>query len=183
MGTPKHLLKLGDRTFLECCLGALEGVVEHVIVSIGAGHETPALDSAIQIIEDRQPDNGPLSGLASTLQSLDAEHIAVISCDAPLIKPGVLSLLFDAIGTHDAALYNADGRTQHFPGVYDRKVGGIAHRLLESGEHRMSALVGACRCFIVSENQVRSLDPALESFLNVNTPDEYRSLVRRYKGG
>jgi molybdenum cofactor guanylyltransferase len=182
MGEPKHLLEIGGRTFLECCIAAFAGIIDQVIVSIAAGQKLPKVDPTILIIEDQHPEGGPLSGLAAAFPAVHAEHVAVLSCDAPLVKSDVVSLLFDAIGTNDAALPTAFGREQYFPAVYDQRVGGIAQRLLERNEHRMSAFIAECQCSIVSESQIRSLDPNLDSFCNVNTPDEYGALVRRFEG-
>jgi len=179
MGRPKHLLEIGGRTFLECCITALAGVVDQVIVSIAARQELPVLDPTILIIKDRHPEGGPLSGMSAALSAANARHVAVLSCDAPLVQPGVLTLLFDAIGTNEAALPIACGREQYFPGIYDQKIGEFAHRLLERNEHRMSALVAACKRYMVLESQIFSVDPNLDSFFNVNSPEDYESLVRR----
>jgi molybdopterin-guanine dinucleotide biosynthesis protein A len=133
------------------------------------------------IAEDREPQGGPLVGLASALPIAGTLHSVVLSCDAPFIKPGVIELLFDSIGLNDVALPTAFGREQFFPAVYHRNVGGIAQRLLERNERRMSALAAECKCSVVAESRVLEADPMLESFLSVNTPPEFEAFVRRFE--
>jgi len=176
MGRPKHLLEIGGRSFLQWCLDALNRVVDEVIVSVGTGQELPALSSNVVIVEDLYPHRGPMSGLASTLTFTGAQYSVVLSCDAPLIKPDILTLLFKSVGSSDAALPTASGKPQYFPGVYSSRVGGVAKRLLEVGEHRISALIAECDCCLVSESQVLEVDPKLESFLNINTPHDFEAI-------
>ena len=181
MGRPKYLLEIGGRTFLECCLDALHGVVDRIVVSIAAGQAVPTLDSSVLIVEDKEPEGGPLVGLASAVPAAGAIHSVVLSCDAPLIKQGLIELLFDAIGSNDAALPTAFGKEQFFPAAYYSSVGEIARRLLKRNERRMSALAAECNCSVVAESRVLEMDPNLESFFNVNAPSDYEALVRRFE--
>jgi molybdopterin-guanine dinucleotide biosynthesis protein A len=179
MGRPKHLLSINGRTFLECCVEALQSVVDRVVISVGPGQRLSALGSQVSIVEDQRPSDGPLAGIAAAIETLNSEVIAVVTCDAPLLKPAVLQLLFDRIGGNDAALVTAFGRVQFFPGVFSRRVGGLADDLLHGGERRMSALVDRLESTVAMEKDVLAVDPLLDSFFNVNTPADYAELLRR----
>jgi molybdenum cofactor guanylyltransferase len=179
MGRPKHLLQIGDRTFLDHCVDALKRVVDQVVVSVAFGQSISNLDPDVTLVKDELRDNGPLAGLASALSAKRTDVAAVISCDAPLVRPALLQFLFDAIGDNDAAFATVSGREHYFPGVYRGSTGELAMELLGRGERRMSALVGRCRCVVVPEHHIKSLDPELGSFTNVNSPADYEVLIRR----
>jgi len=57
--------------------------------------------------------------------------------------------------------------------VYARDVLPVARRLLTEKRLRPLFLVEEVKARIVTEDELRDVDPALESFRNCNTPEEY----------
>jgi len=45
------------------------------------------------------------------------------------------------------------------------------------GERRLHTIVDQIRARIVEEAEMRLIDPRLESFCNVNTPEDYRAAL------
>jgi molybdopterin-guanine dinucleotide biosynthesis protein A len=55
----------------------------------------------------------------------------------------------------------------------------VAGRLLESGLAKISAMYSQVRIRTVSEAEVLTVDPGLDSFINVNTPEDLAALLQR----
>ena len=178
MGRPKHLLELHGRTFFDWCRSALEEVVGEIVVSLAKEQEAPSTANVTVFFDDFS-DSGPLAGVAASLERCTAAHVAIVSCDAPLVSTKLLGLLFDEVGDHDAAIGVVGGRLQFFPGVYRRETGTRAREMVERGQLSMAKFVEGCRVLRVPEKRIRSCDAGLDSFRNVNTPEEYAAMVER----
>jgi len=178
MGRPKHLLEHDGRTFLDWCRSALDGVVDEIVVSMAKEQEAPST-AGVTVVHDELSDSGPLAGVAASLDRCTAEHVAIVSCDAPLVSAKLIGLLFDKVGDYDAAIGVVDGRLQFFPGVYRRGMGARAREMIERGRRSMAEFVEGCRVLQVPEERIRTCDAGLDSFRNVNTPEDYAAMVAK----
>jgi len=176
MGRPKHLLELDGKTFLQHCLDALTPIVDEIVVSVGP--KQPAIEGLpadVKIAVDRSSFEGPLAGMAAGLAEIKSEFAVVVSCDAPLVHPGLVEFLFDTIGNKDICLSRTD-REQFFPGIYRTPVGVTAAELLARGERRLGALLDSHPAQWVDVAKVREFDPLLKSFVDVDTPERMAEL-------
>ncbi len=62
--------------------------------------------------------------------------------------------------------------------VYSREVLPLARRLLEERRLRPLFLVEGFDTRVVTEQELRDVDPELESLRDCNTPDAYRDALR-----
>jgi molybdopterin-guanine dinucleotide biosynthesis protein A len=130
---------------------------------------------------------GPLEGLATALEFLADREIAlagITTCDAPLIQPQLLAWLAAHLAEEQAsgvqAVIPTDG--QHLYGltaVYRTTVCTQLRQLLEQGERRIIDLPRWIEAKLVSWDECRQPDPELLSFMNANTPEEYRALCQQ----
>ncbi|MFN9880690.1 MAG: molybdenum cofactor guanylyltransferase, partial [Planctomycetota bacterium] len=125
----------------------------------------------------------PLEGLATALEYLaeaGCERAAVSTCDAPLVQPQLLRWLASQLGTEREAIIPSDGK--HLYGLtaaYRTAVWVKLRQLLERGERRIIDLPEHLATEIVTWDACRDVDPQLLSFLNANTPAEYRALCQQ----
>lgn len=188
MGCDKAELKLGAETFLQRICRTLGGHFLPQVIVCRADQQArfEQLFRAAppgrgpQVIIDRQPERGPLEGLATGLEFLAGQAVprtVVTTCDAPLIQPALLGWLAIQLSPAERAVIPSDG--QHLYGLtaaYDTTLGSAIRSLLEQGERRVIDLPRHFAARIVSREECRAVDPRLISFLNANTPEEYRSL-------
>jgi molybdenum cofactor cytidylyltransferase len=91
MGTPKPMLKVGNRTFLEHLISTLkEGGCDNVLVCLPDEHGpivAKALEAGGNTIYNVDPGNGPITSLQTAIAHLDPEVSAVLFCpvDYPLV--------------------------------------------------------------------------------------------------
>ncbi len=119
---------------------------------------------------DGRADSGPIEGFRQGFRAARGEVVLVAPCDAPLLQPALYRLLLDVLGDHDAAVPKFDV-LDPVRAVYRRM------RVLEvldaaSGVPSPSALVDRLRAEFVAADQIRTVDPTLASFLDVNTPED-----------
>jgi molybdopterin-guanine dinucleotide biosynthesis protein A len=102
---------------------ALAERCDPLLLSKAAGQSLPPLPQSWRIIDDDEPQGGPLSALASACRALDDEALAgaiVATCDqSPEAVREATARLFDGAFESEKSRTSFDGeRRQPFPGYY-----------------------------------------------------------------
>lgn len=179
MGQEKYRLSFAGETLLQRICRIVQPEVSRILIVAAVDQEIPQSESDIEVLRDEIPDAGPLAGIAQALTYLHTTEDApvaafVTSCDVPLLKPELISLLrihfteeFDAVAVRDA----------HYAyplcAIYRTTVAATATRLIASGQRRAAALPENLRTCWLPLDAIRIVDPDLESFMNCNTPEDY----------
>jgi len=185
----KAAIVIGGRSCLERVCTAVGAVVPKVLVVAAAGQPLPPLPEGVEVVRDSTPDGGPLAGLRDGLdaaRSHEARLAFVVSCDAPFVRAAVVDRLL-AIAKSEAARIVVPV----VDGVPEVLVAVIAADLLDSVRshaamgHGPRAVVAdlAARdpaaVRLVSPEALVELDPELESFLDIDTPEDLVRLETR----
>lgn len=176
MGQDKGSLRFGAETFLARSIRLVGAVADDVIVVTRPEHILP--EWPVRIVHDPVAGLGPLAGIAAGLGASSSDLNVVVACDMPLIRPAVLSRLLELRGDADICLAVLDGRASPLCAVYRSAVAGVARDLLASGERRVMALLDRVQTKRVEAAVFRDLDPDLETFVSVNTPDELQAALK-----
>jgi molybdenum cofactor guanylyltransferase len=129
--------------------------------------------------QDKDPDRGPLEGLAAGFRSLpaDTEAVYATSCDVPLMVPDFVSLLFDQLGTAEIAV-PWDGQFHHpLSAVYRPRVLAVIEQLLASDQLRPRFLFDRLPTAEVPVDRLRTVDPQLQTLMNLNHPEDYAAAL------
>lgn len=145
--------------------------------------QTAAIERAlagmeVEIIEDREPDGGPLVGVHTGLQALDTDYAAVVAADMPFVDSVMLSQLFERAAGHDAAVPRYEGWLQPTQAVYRTDVMADAcASALSRGDRELRAALTALDCVVVTADEIREYaDP--RTFTNLNTREEFAAAER-----
>ena len=185
MGRNKAFLDLGGLPLLGHVLRTLSPVCGEVLVVARDPEAYPGV--GVRVVGDLVPGAGPLGGLYTGLRaSADAVNFCV-ACDMPLVRAEVVRRLLGMLAGHDAVVpvLPAPGggeRPEPLHAVYHRRVAAEAEARLRRGPASLRSLLRGLEVRWVRAHEIRSLDPRLDSFRNVNTPEEYRRLVREFGG-
>jgi len=158
-------------------------VTEKVVVVISRDDRVAAfrktLPRNVAILRDsvsrRSPLVGMLTGLESVLGAVD--YSAVVPCDTPFIRPKVLQQLFQVAEGHDAAIpLWPNGYIEPLHAVYEvrntvRAI-KLALRIERSSNRDMIKHLKDVKYVPVDE--LRSYDPDLRTYFNVNRPEDLR---------
>jgi molybdopterin-guanine dinucleotide biosynthesis protein A len=181
MGTAKAWIPIGPETMLQRMVRILGEVVRPVVVSSRAGQELPDLPPWAHVVCDRHEDCGPMEGLAAALEWLQdrAELAFVAGCDAPLLRPAFVRRMLDLAGGFDIAVPHLDGFDEPLTAVYRVRLAADFRAALEAGERRIAAIFDRVATRRVTADELRDVDPDLESLLNINDPAAYRAVQER----
>lgn len=181
MGRDKAALPFGELPLLTWMVRRVAAVCQPVIVV--ARNADAYRDCGATVITDRWPGEGPLVGLHAGLAATETEYAAAIACDLPFIEPALLAGLIDLSPGWSAVVPEALGNIHPLCAVYRRSVAQTAEDLLRRGGGSLRHLLAepALRVRLVSEEDLREWDPALRSFTNVNTPEEYEKAIAMFR--
>ena len=206
MGRAKALLPVGDEVMLQRVVRRLASVANPVVVVAAADQELPNLSEewfdalrtatgrsfaerkattvaapSIRIARDPVEYRGPLAGLAVGMTQLrgEVDIVYASACDAPLLRPAFVRAMIDALGDAEIAV-PFDGRYHHpLAAVYRLSVLPVIEELLAADRLRPVFLFEKCRTREVPLDQLRPVDPLLDSLCNTNTPEEYEQALAR----
>ena len=171
MGQDKGSLRFGDESMLERITRILGGISDRVIV---VGRR----DQDATTVHDSIEDQGPLAGIAAGLAASTSDLNIVVACDMPLIAPAVLQRMAALIDDHDACVAIVDGHASALCGVYRSRIAKDAQALLDAGERRMMTLLDRIKTKRVDAAAFRDIDPQLQTFVSVDTPEKYSEALR-----
>jgi molybdopterin-guanine dinucleotide biosynthesis protein A len=182
MGRPKAWLPFGNETMLQCVVRVLRSVVDPVVVVAAPDQEVPTLPPEVEIVRDVQEGRGPLQGLLGGLLGLEGKVDAAYlsSCDVPLLQPAFVLRMIDLLADNAIAVPVVDGYPHPLGAVYRLAVRPTVEVLLAADRLRPAFLFDALGTIRVSADQLIDVDPQFLSLKNLNTPEEYESVLREF---
>jgi molybdopterin-guanine dinucleotide biosynthesis protein A len=180
MGSPKAELKLGNQTLLERTVRELRPAFDDIVIVAAPTGPGSALEGQpdIAIIRDDREYEGPLPALARGLRAIHNDAAFVCSCDLPLLKREVAGALCAMLDSYDAVIPEIAGLVQPLHAVYRKRCVVAIDSMVTRGEKRLTKIVESLSVRWVGESELRSIDPELHSFLNVNTPEDYQRALQ-----
>ena len=183
MGTDKAAVEFQGQSLVVHALNILKAT--GLTASI-AGARSPLADIA-PVVEDREPDRGPLGGITAALVSSNLQYAVFITVDMPLLPPQLLTLLLDSARRSRAAVTvtSLGGFAQTFPVVMDRAVLPYLLGELQAGRGGCFAALQSATIALGEELVVLPAEsivlpgaaeqPVERWFLNLNTPADMDS--------
>jgi molybdopterin-guanine dinucleotide biosynthesis protein A len=184
MGTPKAALEWHGSTLLYRAAALLARTVDGpVLVVASPGQELPDLPAGVEVVEDPVAGIGPLQGIATGLTALAGRSTAAFVCstDMPFLHPAFVRRVLAGLagpGT-DVALPFARGFRQPLAAAYRTGLAALITALIAEGRSRPGMLYEHCAVArladadLLADADVARFDPALDSLVNVNAPDDY----------
>lgn len=182
LGIDKTQLIFRDQTFLERVVEQVGNVCDPVIVVGDIDFEFHTLPEKVLIDRDKAADKGPLEGIRVGLERLSEEvdYAFVTSCDVPMLQPNLIAHLFEQVGQYQAVVPFEGERLFGMTAVYRTELHNPIRKRIEANELRVSDLAGAFKSNLVDVKSLTSIDPALDSMTNINSAEDYWTLLNRF---
>ena len=174
MGRDKASLPFGDELLLPRVVRLVREVASEVLL---VAREGQALPGGLEAVRDPAEGLGPLAGIAAGLEAMAGERAFVAACDMPLLRPALARRLLELSHGFDACVPVVDGFAVPTCAVYSKAVAGLARELVAARELRPKALLASVKTRFVPGDELRDLDPELESFLDCDTEEGYRAAL------
>lgn len=177
-GQPKALLEVGGRRILDRVLTVFDRIFDEILLVTN----DPALyfDWDLTLVTDIHPVRSSLSGLHAGLFYAQTPYAYFCACDTPFLQPDLVRrVLAEIRPAVDVVLPRSAGGNEPLSAVYSRRCLGPIERQLARGELKIDRFFRKVRICTVAEAELRRVDPALDSFFNVNTPQDWLAARER----
>ncbi|WP_049923221.1 molybdenum cofactor guanylyltransferase [Halopiger djelfimassiliensis] len=181
----KGLADLAGTPMIRRVVDRIDPVVGTVVVNCREEQVSPIRTTLaggpnVSFAVDPVPDRGPMAGILTGLCAAATEYTFVVACDMPFVDPDLVAFLFDRAAGHDAAVPRVDdGWLQTTQAVYrTAPMARACERAIERGNRRIDDPLCDLDYVVVGESAIRE-HAALETFENVNTPEEFERAADR----
>lgn len=178
MGQNKGLVNLHGDPMVSYVIDAMLELADEIVISVARGQSLKYDEYAeigFEIVEDQTSGIGPVEGILCSLRAARGDYVLVSPCDTPFLKPGVCDLLLSKARGRDGAAPVINDKFEPLHGAYKRTSATKAFEaVLSECQRKPSAAYKMLDMAFVDETTLRSVDPELESFWNLNTPEDLR---------
>jgi molybdopterin-guanine dinucleotide biosynthesis protein A len=181
MGQPKAWLPFGPERMLQRVVRLVGTVAQPIVVVAAPGQSLPELPAGVAIVRDPVAGRGPLQGLAAGFAALpaDVDLVYATATDVPFLQPGWIARLAELLGDHDLAIPEIGGYYHPLAALYRKDIVlPVIESLLREDRLRPVFVVEAVKTRVVSEEEMRAVDPDLGTLQNLNHPEDYERALR-----
>ena len=196
-GWTKLSLKLSGKPLLIYTIENVVGVVDEIAISVNDEErktkyaqilkEYALTDIPIIVDEKNYRINGPNVAIMSGLKSVQADFCLILPCDMPFLQPSVADYLFnEAEGFEVVVPMWPNGRLETLIMVLEKHSGlEITDTLCKLKRPRSDDIPrGASKILFASPvNHIKTVDPELKSFININFKEDLNQLQTRRTHG
>jgi len=170
MGRDKAWLDIGDgRPIVQQVIDVLSQVADEVFL---VANDERYRTLGKRVVPDRFPDGGVLGGIATGIGAATHDSVLVAACDMPFLSADVFRLLVARGEGVDAVVPRTGGEYETLHALYTKACLAPIERALAGGRMRVVSFFDDVRLRVIEEAELRTVDPDLRSFTNVNTPEE-----------
>ena len=173
-------------------LGRLALLALKTVIVVGSDPQLvrqAGLSDSVRYVGDEYPRGGALGGMATGMAAVD-DWAVMLACDLPLIRPQVVSYLLSLSRERtdcmhdrwDAIVPLVGGMAQPMLALYNRRCLPAMRQVLNAGQLRAISFLPSVRVRYVSEEELRPFDGQLDSFINVNRPEEWTRALELLQG-
>ncbi|MCI4371160.1 MAG: molybdenum cofactor guanylyltransferase [Thermoplasmata archaeon] len=182
-GRPKAFVDVAGKPMIRHVIDGITSLTDDVVISVAdtkTAQSMQGLSGGAKVVVDRRTGLGPIEGFVRGVEAAGGQRVLVAPCDAPLIRPSLYRLLLRHLGAHEAAVPRFDV-IDPVRAVYVRSA---VRRVLADAEglpKSPSALVDRLDAMFVGEDELRTVDPRLDSFVDVNTEGDLAEVLARLR--
>jgi len=172
-GTEKALLKVGGVRILDRIYDIYRQLFEEIILVTNSPEKF--LDWDLLIVSDLFPIRSSLTGIHAGLFYMTNPFAFISACDTPFLKKELVEAVIGKIEAQiDIVMPETAAGFEPLCAAYSKRCLQPAQHHLEQQKLKITKTFRKSRIKTISEKVLRKIDPDLESFFNINTPDDLK---------
>lgn len=176
MGQEKGLVLLKNKPLVSYVAKTISMVADEVVVAVAPGMSSSyseVLGEGFGVYEDSRMHGGPLDGLITALAAAKGDYAIVCPCDTPFVRPEVMESVVRFAKGRDGAIPIIRGYIEPLHCAFRRShCLSVFEEAVEEGVRRLADAYAMLDLVMIDEDTIRGLDLGLESFWNLNTPED-----------
>ena len=170
-GANKALIRVGGRCVLDRIYDVFSGLFNEIILV--TNHPLEFLDWDVTIVSDLFAVRSSLTGLHAGLFYMKNPFAFFSACDTPFLKKEVVAALLAKLDENtDIIMPETAAGMEPLCAVYSKRCLNAAEHHIKQNQFKIQRALGNHRLKKIPEKTLRSIDPDLISFFNINTPED-----------
>ncbi len=170
-GKKKGFRRIGGRMIMERIHRELSAVVDEIIIVTNDPSAFAGFDS--MIVSDIDQSRCALSGLHAGIYYASYDRVFVTACDTPFVRRDIIRyILSKADSKHDVIIPEGEGGLEALLSVYTKACLPRIESNLKNKIFMIKKFYAKNRVKVVPAEELKKIDPLMESFFNVNTPED-----------
>ena len=175
MGTDKAFLKVDGVPMIEHVLRVLRTVVSRIIIVTNMPESYAAYD--VEVVTDACNKRGSLIGIYSGLLKSKDEYNLVVACDMPFLNSRLLSYMASQADSYDIVLPKVGEFVEPLHAIYHKRLTTIMDSHIKRDQLQIRGIFSGLNIRYITEEEINRHDPERRSFVNLNTPKEYKEAI------
>jgi len=180
-GRNKALERLDGVPLIERVLGVMGSTFSRVIIVTNTPEYYEYLNAVMS--RDLIKGLGPLGGIYTALTLLRDEAAFVVACDMPCLNPELIRYMVDRRGDCDGVVPRFSGYVEALHALYEKSCLPAVRELIDLGHHQVLRFFSSVSIRYVEENEIRTFDPDMISFVNINRPQDMSRYLAAHAEG
>jgi molybdopterin-guanine dinucleotide biosynthesis protein A len=177
MGVNKAFVVMDGERLIDRILKIFKGLFREVIVVTNAPLDY--LDLDVTIVTDIYPGKKALGGIYTGLFFASCPHAFVAACDMPYLNPRFIAWMMQQAPAHDVVVPQSPDGLEPLHAIYAKScLPHMKHRIIQD-RLKVTGFYKGLKCLTISDDILKTFDPDMQMFINVNTPDDLDRLKAR----
>ncbi len=169
-GSDKSIYVYNGKTLIEYVVDKVSPVFSDISIIAPDGEKFNFLN--LPVIADIVPRMGPIGGIYTAVQTLNAERIFIFPCDMPYLNTEFIRYMADIPPLYDIVVPMVQGRYEPLHAIYSKNCLPAIKRNIDAGDYRMSGFYDGLNIREVAEDEICFYDDPERMFLNVNFKED-----------
>ena len=170
MGKDKAFIKVEGIPIIERITALFHKLFKETMIV--TNHREAYLYLKVTLHEDLIPNAGALGGLYTGLFYSTFPYSFVVACDMPYLRSEVIHHLIEKIKGYDVVVPRTEDGLEPLHALYSKKCVEPIRSVLAEKKTRIIDLYPLVRVRVIEAKEILPVDPGMESFININTPEE-----------
>lgn len=170
-GKNKAFLSVGSQRILDRLYNTFRGLFDEVLLV--TNDPLPYLSWDLRIVTDLFPIRSALTGIHAGLFHTSEPHAFITACDTPFLKKELIGALLEELEPKwDVIIPVTEEGNQPLCAIYSKRCIKPIERQLKNEGPKIVKFFPKVKVKEIPETHLRSADPNLISFFNINTPED-----------
>jgi molybdopterin-guanine dinucleotide biosynthesis protein A len=170
-GQNKAFIRVGGKRILDRLYAIFSDLFSEIILV--TNDPLQFIEWDLTIVTDLFPVRSSLTGIHAGLFYMRNPYAFFSACDTPFLKKDLVETLLDNLdGNKDIIMPETAAGMEPLCAIYSKRCLNAAEHHIKENKFKIQRALGNHRLKKIPETLLRTVDPELRSFFNINTPQD-----------
>jgi molybdopterin-guanine dinucleotide biosynthesis protein A len=177
MGVPKPILLVNQKRLIDYSIERIKDLFDDVLVVV---KENSQCIEPYICVYDNFSEYAPIFGLYSGLKTSKSFINLILACDMPFVKRELVHFLLEKAekSDADALVPVVNGYYEPLLAIYKKSCIEAIEKQIKVANLKTTGFYPHVKLEAVPEEEIKTFDPELQSFVNINTKEDLRAYFR-----